>query len=186
MTDSRINAQEENLNDSWVELHYQNHGHGPDQSGVTSVHSVHNGNMERLLMEAQRDSSSKASSNASSRGASSRGSPRGPHSPNSELATGEVGKEIVVSDWIWDWSSRPETNPPSEWKFKHPKPRHHKLSVRNTGVMRSGIFRMENLPMLLLTHACTFFLGAATMFIYLKKYCNWSAPKIVVVPLAMD
>ncbi|KAK2180603.1 hypothetical protein NP493_436g01045 [Ridgeia piscesae] len=56
-------------------------------------------------------------------------------------------REEGNNDWIWDWSSRPEVTPPS----------------------------LENLPALLFTHACTFFLGAAAMLFYLKKYCNWAA-----------
>merc|ERR1712126_11910 len=125
--------------------------------------------MEKLLMEAQRESSRSSSRNTSV--ASSRGSP---HSPNNEWAgegaQGQAPPTIQTADWIWDWSSRPESMPPSGYErgFKHP--RRSRLSVRNTGVMRSGPFSLENLPALLVTHACTFFMGAAVMLIYLKKY----------------
>lgn len=47
-------------------------------------------------------------------------------------------------------------------KFVHCKnERKLKLSVRNSKVMKNGIFCLENLPTLLLTHATTFLLGAA-------------------------
>jgi len=135
--------------------------------------------MEKLLLEAQRDGSRGSSRNAST--TSSRGSPKSPHSPNNEPAgdistiqEGETPEAQEVQDWIWDWSSRPEAIPPSEYngRFKHP--RRTKLSVRNTQIMRNGIFNLENLPTLLLTHAATFIMGAAVMFIYLKKYCRWA------------
>ncbi|XP_074641734.1 BCL2/adenovirus E1B 19 kDa protein-interacting protein 3-like [Tubulanus polymorphus] len=168
MTERQLSSQEEPLNESWVELHFQNNG--LEQS--ESLNSIHNGNMEHLLREAQLESS-RSSSRVTSNASSKRGSPKGTQGPPSPNHT--------ASDWIWDWSSRPELQPPADWgsKFKHPgqqlKPRRHKLSVRNTSVMRSSLFNLENLPTLLLTHACTFFLGAATMLIYLKRYCNWAA-----------
>ena len=197
----RSDSREEPLNDSWVELHFQQ-----QQQAVGSTHpssgastprpypgtAIHSSAMEKLLLEAQRDFSRGSSrvASATSTAASSRGSPKSPHSPNNEPSTLGLFSEISTiqerpvsatssqesnSDWIWEWSSRPEAVPPSEFgsKFKHP--RRHKLSVRNTKVMTSGIFALENLPILILTHACTFFLGAAAMLVYLKKFCKWTA-----------
>ncbi|KAI0222302.1 BCL2/adenovirus E1B 19 kDa protein-interacting protein 3 [Lamellibrachia satsuma] len=192
-------TREEVLNDSWVELHFQQNRTPPnDNQGMFKSISVSNTQMEKLLLEAQRESSSRTSSRGGSQlsshvgsNPSSRGSPRSPHSPVTEMAPtvpahtlglGEIStlqdckglREEGNNDWIWDWSSRPEVAPPSEWsgRFKHPS--RHKLSVRNTRVMRAGPFSLENLPALLFTHACTFFLGAAAMLFYLKKYCNWA------------
>jgi BCL2/adenovirus E1B protein-interacting protein 3 len=186
MESSKRSGSGENiLNESWEELHFQQQKSGcvtPDvlnQSRNTPLPGLSN-QMEKLLLEAQRESrgSSRMSSNASS----SKGSPKSPHSPNNEYASlpipaiheGEVLQAVqrsdIPTDWIWDWSSRPEAVPPSgKYRLTGTK-----LSVRNTKVMRSaGIF--DHLPSLLVSHACTFFLGAAAMFIYLKKYCSLSS-----------
>lgn len=187
MADIKPKTGEEALNESWVELHFQqqaenqtrngNNGNGNNGNGQ-SLQSALNGNYERLLIEAQRENSSKATSNASSRG-----SPKGSNSP---VPASQDTQQFQTAEWIWDWSSRPEVQPPSEWKFKHPAappPRRTKLSVRNTKVMRQdgGVFCLENLPVLFLTHACSFVLGAATVFIYLKKCCNLTANTMATV-----
>ena len=44
-------------------------------------------------------------------------------------------------------------------RFKHP--RRAPLSVRHSKALKQGLFRLENLPTLLLTHAATFLMGAA-------------------------
>ncbi|XP_077992323.1 BCL2/adenovirus E1B 19 kDa protein-interacting protein 3-like [Glandiceps talaboti] len=168
---------DDSLNESWVELNY---AHGATQSQHEPQHgtplSFHNGNMEKLLMEAQRESS-----RSTSRGSSQGGSPKAPNSPVSSAAGSVNGssyghpeqpqmqlglaQDIVDSagtgDWIWDWSSRPESQPPKEFKFKHPD-RKTTLSMRKTKAMKSGIFSTEFLsvfiPSLILTHLLT--LGA--------------------------
>jgi len=44
----------------------------------------------------------------------------------------------------------------------HTAPKRHKLSIRNTRLMRGILFVIENLPYLLVSHACSFVLGAVT------------------------
>ncbi|XP_064603746.1 BCL2/adenovirus E1B 19 kDa protein-interacting protein 3-like [Liolophura sinensis] len=175
MATSQKNGHSEDLNESWVEL-------GPRETDGVTSHSVHHGNLEKLLIEAQRES--RSSSQQTSTASSLRGSPKSPHSPNNELAPSDFRtiQEEPGTDWIWDWSSMPTAQPPSDWgsRFKHPKK--NRLSVRNTRVMQNGVFCLENLPTLLLSHAASFFLGAAVMLVYLKKYCNWAT----VTPATMD
>ncbi|XP_018023982.1 BCL2/adenovirus E1B 19 kDa protein-interacting protein 3 isoform X2 [Hyalella azteca] len=99
----------------------------------------------RLLKEAQREGSNQSSalvSLSSSRRDSPRGSPKSPpNSPNTELtADGRLEQLGTVyinyyskdsdafvrvekntdTDWVWDWSSRPDQLPPKEWHFSHP------------------------------------------------------------------
>ncbi|GFO40847.1 Bcl2/adenovirus e1b 19 kda protein-interacting protein 3 [Plakobranchus ocellatus] len=187
----------DDLNDSWVELHYQASPLKSSQAGEIASsstdpsHDVLNsdlpiscstGSMERLLIDAQRESRtpSRPNSNQSSQG----GSPKSPASPNSEWSNEEWrSKQDPGTEWMWDWSSRPEMQQSLDSmceKFRHPGSvggkRHTPMSVRNSKVMnKTRIFSLANLPTLLLTHACTFFLGAAAVIIYFKKYCNISA-----------
>merc|ERR1712150_380407 len=157
------------LNDSWVKLPWKMEGTLQEHPSMEKPLGI---NTQKLLLEAHRVSSCTSSS---------RGSPRSPHSPNNEPAdlVGQGVQELSVlqpgqlnpipTDWIWDWSSRPELMPPSGMTYKHP--RKSKLSVRNTRLMQDGPL---SLPVLLLTHACTFFFGAAVMFIYFKRNCSCS------------
>ncbi|KAK3724295.1 hypothetical protein RRG08_043292 [Elysia crispata] len=193
---ARPDQRTDDLNDSWVELHYQS---SPLKSGqpveILSSStdpsydvcpalpiSCSTGSMERLLIDAQRESRtpSRPNSNQSSQG----GSPKSPSSPNSEWSNEEWrSKQDPGTEWMWDWSSRPEVHQSVDSmyeKFRHPSSlgskRHSPLSVRNTKAMsKTRLFSLANLPTLLLTHACTFFLGAAAVIIYFKKYCNISA-----------
>uniref|UniRef100_A0A452R042 BCL2 interacting protein 3 n=2 Tax=Ursus TaxID=9639 RepID=A0A452R042_URSAM len=164
---------------SWVELHFSNNGNG---SSVPASVSIYNGDLEKILLDAQHESgrSSSKSSHCDS-------PPRSqtPQDTNraSEMDTHSIGeknssqseedyierrKEVESilkknSDWIWDWSSRPENIPPKELLFKHPK-RAATLSMRNTSVMKKGgIFSAEFLkvflPSLLLSHLLAIGLG---------------------------
>uniref|UniRef100_A0A182YU55 BCL2/adenovirus E1B 19 kDa protein-interacting protein 3 n=1 Tax=Biomphalaria glabrata TaxID=6526 RepID=A0A182YU55_BIOGL len=172
----------DDLNDSWVELHYVNQDrYQPMESSASTstdpVVATYMSTMEKLLIDAQRES--RTPSRPNSKESSYRGSPNGPASPNTEWTNQDwKPKQEPNTDWIWDWSSRPELQQSFDnlsEKFRHPgsKVGHTPLSVRNTQVMKkTRLFSWANLPTLLLTHACTFFLGAAAVFIYFKKFCN--------------
>uniref|UniRef100_A0A2K6FMC2 BCL2 interacting protein 3 n=1 Tax=Propithecus coquereli TaxID=379532 RepID=A0A2K6FMC2_PROCO len=164
---------------SWVELHFSSSGNG---GGVPASVSVYNGDMEKILLDAQHESgrSSSKSSHCDSPPRSqtpqdiNRASETDTHSigeknsSQSEEDYIERRKEVESilkknSDWIWDWSSRPENIPPKEFLFKHPK-RTATLSMRNTSVMKKGgIFSAEFLkvflPSLLLSHLLAIGLG---------------------------
>ncbi|XP_043912743.1 BCL2/adenovirus E1B 19 kDa protein-interacting protein 3 isoform X2 [Protopterus annectens] len=179
--------KEEWLQGSWVELHFSSNGNGGaalngGQEQVPASISIYNGDMEKILLDAQHESG-----RSSSRGSSHSSSPR-PQTPqhsarssepevhsNGEKSSSQSEEDFLErknevenilkknADWIWDWSSRPENNPPKEFLFKHPK-RTASLSMRNTSVMKKGgIFSAEFLkvflPSLILSHLLAVGLG---------------------------
>ncbi|XP_043102823.1 BCL2 interacting protein 3 like a [Puntigrus tetrazona] len=147
---------------------------------VPSSSSIHNGDMEKILLDAQHESSPSSSSC---------NSPPRPHSPDqdegqitfdvempserdcqSEDESLEKDKEDDIlmnkgESWVADWSSRPENIPPKEFHFRHPKRSGSvSLSMRKTGAMKKGgVFSAEFLkvfvPSLLLTHILALGLG---------------------------
>uniref|UniRef100_G1NVI7 BCL2 interacting protein 3 n=1 Tax=Myotis lucifugus TaxID=59463 RepID=G1NVI7_MYOLU len=171
--------QEESLQGSWVELHFSSNGNG---SSVPASVSIYNGDMEKILLDAQHESgrSSSKSSHCDSppRSHSSQDFTNVAGSWSRSLAFPAISRseedyierrkevESILkknSDWIWDWSSRPENIPPKEFLFRHPK-RTATLSMRNTSVMKKGgVFSAEFLkvflPSLLLSHLLAIGLG---------------------------
>ncbi|KAK7791442.1 hypothetical protein R5R35_010926 [Gryllus longicercus] len=162
MTSTPKSNNDDVLGESWVEL--------GSQGRVTPLPFCSGEEYLRLLREAQRESnqSSARVSLASSR----RGSPKSPpNSPNTELVDDELkgvyinycykdGDFINVersTDWIWDWSSRPDQVPPKDWKFKHPKRKTY--SIRHAKVGKNSLFSKEVLYTLFLTNFISLLLG---------------------------
>ncbi|CAL1569691.1 unnamed protein product [Knipowitschia caucasica] len=141
---------------------------------VPSSSSIHKGDMEKILLDAQHESS---------RSNSSCDSPPRPPSPQdegqiifdvdarrdsqSEADSLEKERDMDIlmkdADWVADWSSRPENIPPKEFHFRHPR-RSVTLSMRKTGAMKKGgIFSAEFLkvfiPSLVLSHILALGLG---------------------------
>ncbi|XP_029999220.1 BCL2 interacting protein 3 like a [Sphaeramia orbicularis] len=145
---------------------------------VPSSSSIHNGDMEKILLDAQHESSPSNSSCDS---------PHRPPSPDQD--EGQIMFDVEMSslrgsqseedgldkdreedilmnketDWVADWSSRPENIPPKEFHFRHPR-RSVSLSMRKSGVMKKGgIFSAEFLkvviPSLLISHILALGLG---------------------------
>ncbi|XP_048392447.1 BCL2/adenovirus E1B 19 kDa protein-interacting protein 3-like [Stegostoma tigrinum] len=169
-------VEDESLHGSWVELNYSQQSNPRVLEHIPSSSSIHNGDMEKILLDAQNESEKN-----SSRGSSHCDSPPLLMSPQTshiptEFDTGSIGDtnstqsdeesqerngEIEKllrnnAEWIWYWSSRPENVPPKEFVFKHPK-YCSSLSVQKTGVMKKGgifssDFVMFLLPSLLITH----------------------------------
>lgn len=144
----------------------------------------------RLLREAQRDGSNQSSalvSLASTRKNSPHGSPKSPpNSPNTEPAgEGDELKGIYINyhgkedaavlenttDWVWDWSSRPDQQPPKEWKFVHPsgasggiqrKP--YGYSIRFAKVGGTSVFSRQVLYTVVITNLLSLLLGTGIGF----------------------
>ncbi|XP_056275778.1 BCL2 interacting protein 3 like a [Pseudoliparis swirei] len=145
---------------------------------VPSSSSIHNGEMENILLDAQHESSQNSSSC---------NSPHRPPSPDQDegqitfdvempsprdsqsgddSAEKDREEDILMNkevDWVADWSSRPENVPPKEFNFRHPR-RSVSLSIRKSGVMKKGgIFSAEFLkvfiPSLLISHIVALGLG---------------------------
>ncbi|XP_043600519.1 BCL2/adenovirus E1B 19 kDa protein-interacting protein 3 [Bombus pyrosoma] len=167
-------TSDEILGESWVELNLV-----PDR--VTPLPFSSGGEEYlRLLREAQRDSlpSSARHSLASSRKGTPRDSPKSPpNSPNTELSTEDELKGVYINyccnkeaaellekntDWIYEWSSRPDQAPPKDWKFKHPQRVNKKksYSIRTTKVGKVGLFSKEVLYTLFITNILSVLVGA--------------------------
>lgn len=145
---------------------------------VPSSSSIHNGDMEKILLDAQHESSPSNSACDS---------PHRPPSPDQDEGqitfdvempssrgsqSDEEGLEqdreedILMNkdvDWVAQWSSRPENIPPKEFHFRHPR-RSVSLSMRKSGVMKKGgIFSAEFLkvfiPSLLISHILALGIG---------------------------
>nr|XP_055031872.1 BCL2/adenovirus E1B 19 kDa protein-interacting protein 3 [Misgurnus anguillicaudatus] len=183
MSTVKQSATEENLQGSWVELHFNGGSSTPkggaDEQSASTAPS--GGDLEKMLLDAQHESG-----RSSSRGSLPCDSPPRSQTPlhlrrGSEVhSSGEKNssqseedylerrREVETlmkknADWIWDWSSRPENLPPKEFLLRHPK-RSSTLSMRNTSVMKKGgIFSAEFLkvflPSLVLSHILAVGLG---------------------------
>ncbi|TNN81844.1 Alpha-2A adrenergic receptor [Liparis tanakae] len=160
---------------SWVELHYsgsQRTSHHGSQEQIPT--SAQDGDVEKMLLDAQHESG-----RSSSRGSSPCNSPLRAQTPlllwrgsenssQSDEDFQERRREVENAmkknaDWIWDWSSRPENNPPKEFLLKYPK-RPTSLSIRNTSVMKKGgvlsaDFLKLFLPSLIISHILAVGLG---------------------------
>ncbi|KAM9809862.1 BCL2 interacting protein 4 [Syngnathus typhle] len=169
---------EESLQGTWVESHFsaaasQSNSHHGSQELVMPT-STQQDDVENMLLDAQRESG-----RSSSGGSSQCNSPRraltplvwrgsGGSSLQSEEDLQERRQEVEVmmkknADWIWDWCSRPENNPPKEFLLKHPK-RSTPLSMRNSSVMKKGgvlspDFLQLFLPSLIISHILAIGLG---------------------------
>ncbi|XP_036402821.1 BCL2/adenovirus E1B 19 kDa protein-interacting protein 3-like [Megalops cyprinoides] len=194
MSTERQTNSEENLQGSWVELHFSSGSGsvGSRSSQEQPAAFLQEGDMERMLLEAQRESG-----RSSSRGSSHCDSPPRSQTPlhvcrssdvcsSGEKNSSQSEEDFLErrrevdnlmkknADWIWDWSSRPENIPPKEFLLKHPK-RAGALSIRNTRVMKKGgllsaEFLKVFLPSVLISHILALGIG-----IYIGRRLTTSA-----------
>lgn len=164
MTTTPKSLIDDSLGESWVDLTAS-----PER--VTPLPFAPAEEYLRLLREAQRESSNQSSARHSL-ASSRRDSPKSPpNSPNTELEDDLRGVYINYNskegdflnvekntDWIWDWSSRPDQLPPKDWKFKHPK-RAINYSIRHAKVGKNSLFSKEVLYTLFLTNVISLILG---------------------------
>lgn len=120
---------EESLNDSWEEVSHVE---------VNPVSYFPGSGVENMLRDAQREGSessvsrSNPSEHGSVDGGSRTPSPTSDDHPGLNILSTQSGiarRTQGSTDWIWDWSSRPDIQPPKKWKLHHPTPC---LSIRNS------------------------------------------------------
>ena len=82
----------------------------------------------RMLREAQGETSCRTSCGVSPYLSHNLSPKSPPNSPSVELADDPdldltdiyINREVFMSDFIWDWSSRPNIDPPKQWKLSSP------------------------------------------------------------------
>nr|XP_040053543.1 BCL2/adenovirus E1B 19 kDa protein-interacting protein 3 [Gasterosteus aculeatus aculeatus] len=159
-------APEDGLHGSWVELEELITAVSRRESPAGSQESISSalqGELERILLEAQLECERSKDSPTREGTPQSTGSPRPTSDQDSDCITiQEEAERRVDTDWVWDWSSRPENMPPKEFVFQHPK-QQSSLSVRKTEVMKRGIFSSDVflilVPSLLASHLLTLGVG---------------------------
>lgn len=181
------------LSDSWIEFSNINNGiRSPGRVTPPNVTLPFSFGDEylRLLREAQRESNSNQSSQISSRVVSltssrrdtPKESPKSP--PNSPNLTEDELRGVYINywnkdagehvnfqntDWIWEWSSRPDQFPPKMgWNFQHPR-RRPGYSMRLARVGKNSLFSREVLYSLLLTNFLSLIIGAGVGVWFSKR-----------------
>lgn len=167
MSLSGSQSPEDGLYGSWVELEELMAAVSRRESLTgqqDNVSSALQGELERILLEAQLECERSKDSPPQVATPQLSASPKASSDQDSDCVLIQEEPEARGdTDWVWDWSSRPENMPPNrEFVFQHPKqPR--SLSVRKTEVMKRGIFSSDVLlvlvPSLLVSHLLTLGVG---------------------------
>ncbi|KAG7499562.1 BCL2 adenovirus E1B 19 kDa protein-interacting 3-like [Solea senegalensis] len=166
MSVSGSQTPEDGLYGSWVELEELIAAVSRRESLTgqqDNISSALQGELERILLEAQLESERNKDSPPQVVTPRSTDSPRSNSDQDSDCVTiQEEAERRVDTDWVWDWSSRPENMPPKEFVFQRPK-QQSSLSVRKTEVMKRRIFSSDVLlvlvPSMLVSHLLTLGIG---------------------------
>uniref|UniRef100_A0A1A8HY21 BCL2/adenovirus E1B 19 kDa protein-interacting protein 3-like n=2 Tax=Nothobranchius kuhntae TaxID=321403 RepID=A0A1A8HY21_NOTKU len=166
MSVSDLETPEDGLYGSWVELEELIAAVSRRESLTGSQDSISTalqGELERILLEAQLECERSRDSPPLVMSSQSTSSPRPTSEQDSDcVPIQEEAERRADTEWVWDWSSRPENVPPKEFVFQHPK-QQTSLSVRKTEVMKRGIFSSDVLlilvPSLLASHLLTLGVG---------------------------
>ncbi|KAM3842464.1 BCL2/adenovirus E1B 19 kDa protein-interacting protein 3 [Diretmus argenteus] len=136
---------------------------GPQDSSSSSLQ----GELERILLEAQLECERRKESPPQVVTPQTSDSPRPSSEDGSDCVT--IQEEVerrVDTDWVWDWSSRPEHMPPKDFVFQHPKQQQSSLSVRKTEVMKR---RVSDVVLILIPSLLASHLLALGVGIYIGK-----------------
>ncbi|XP_022664800.1 BCL2/adenovirus E1B 19 kDa protein-interacting protein 3-like isoform X2 [Varroa destructor] len=148
---------------SWVDLYYAaSHPSTPPLLPASQI--------EKLLLEAQRES------NQSSLKNSGYCSPRTPKSLASNLSVHDDMlhyKDADPSEWIWDWSGRPESSVSARDLKYGGQSGKANLSLRHSRVIRKGVIS-EVLPLFVFSNLLSIILGAGIGLFFGKR---WSAAR---------
>ncbi|KAI7809194.1 Bcl-2/adenovirus E1B 19kD interaction protein XR [Triplophysa rosa] len=144
----------------------QSYGSWVDLEGQRPSASVLQSDMERILLDAQleceRSQTESPPQIVKTSGSPKAASEGGSSSTDCVTIHSDESDRRVRTEWVWDWSSRPENLPPKEFVFHHRK-QSSSLSVRKTEVMKRGLFSSDVLlvllPSLLASHALTLGVG---------------------------
>ncbi|KAG8240418.1 hypothetical protein J437_LFUL003132 [Ladona fulva] len=79
--------------------------------------------------------------------------------------------ELLGTDWIWEWSSRPELVLSRDWKFKHPRKRTY--SIRHAKFGKTSLFSKEVLYTLFITNVISILLGTGVGVWLCRRGCGY-------------
>ena len=142
----------------------------------------------RMLREAQGETSCRTSCGVSPY--LSHNSPKSPpNSPTVELTEDldfdlsdvYINREVAISDFIWDWSSRPNIAPPKAWRRPGGSGgSSSKSSTKDSGVFSSSKRKTKFLYTVVITNILSLLLGAG---IGVWMFRSSSQPETVITPV---
>ncbi|CAF0824748.1 unnamed protein product [Didymodactylos carnosus] len=163
---------------SWIDIQpednvQQQQPHNSPQRLPGSFSDKHiSSSVQNLLLEAQHESRVGSVKDSNSVRSSS------PKSPKSPPPTDHANRKF--NDWMMNWASRVEAEPPKEWKLIHPcnksDPAKFDEDNDDENEMRKEIIGKKSYRLIVLTNACSFILGMGIMYLCLRRYLRLKTP----------